>query len=115
MLVRLCVRTASTLNTRVRHCRKVDESAAERLLVLALEQLRAGELPQLLANEVWNFPNLLIQFQRPALMRVALELDIYGIAVAQLRAIGRPADWLVRWRTSLEQLQPTAGSLRYTL
>ena len=93
-----------------------DESAAERLLVLALEQLRGGELPQLLAGEVWNLLNMLILIpQRPTLMRVALELDIYGIAVAQLRAIGRPADWLVRSHPSLQQSQSSAGSPRYTV
>ena len=75
------------------------DSAAERLLVLALEQLRGGELPQLLANDVWNLPLDLVLFQRPTLMHVALKLDICGIAVAQLRAIGRPADWMVRWCT----------------
>ena len=93
------------------------DSAAERLLVLALEQLRGGELPQLLANDVWNLPVDMIVFQgeRPTLMHVALELDIYGIAVAQLRGIGRPADWMVRWRTSLQESQPTARSLRFTL
>ena len=81
----------------------LDDSASERLLVLALEQLRGGELPQLLANDVWTLPSHLILIQRPTLMRVALELDIYGIAVAQLRAIGRPADWLVRSHPSPQQ------------
>jgi hypothetical protein len=81
----------------------LDDSAGERLLVLALEQLRGGELPQLLANDVWNLPAHLILCQRPALMHVALELDIYAIAVAQLRAIGRPADRLVRSHPSLQQ------------
>ena len=83
------------------------ESAAERLLVLLVEQLRSGELPQLLANDAWQVvSNLTGMNPNPALRRafgrrVALDMDIFGIAVAQLQAVGRPADWVVSSPASL--------------
>lgn len=92
----------------------LDDRAGERLLVLALEELRGGELPQLLANEIWNLPCMIL-LQLPTLLRVVVELDFYGLAMAQLRAVGRPADWMVCSHTLLQQPQPSAGSLRNTL
>ena len=72
-----------------------DENSGERLLVLLLEQLRRGEMPHLLATDAWHLVNVLMIY-RPSLTHVALELDVCGLAVAQLHANGTPADWTVR-------------------
>ena len=66
-----------------------------RVLVLLLELLKSGELPELAVGGAWSCVNVLMCRSSAALGTVALEADICGLAVAHLRAIGSAADWAV--------------------
>ena len=66
-----------------------------RMLVLLLELLKSGELPELAVGGAWFCVNTLMLRGSAALGTVALEADICGLAVAHLHAIGSTADWLV--------------------
>ena len=63
---------------------------------LLLELIASGELPELAVGGAWvQVQNLL---SRPTLAPMALEVDICGLAVAGLRALGSAADWVVSRR-----------------
>ena len=66
-----------------------------RMLVLLLELLKSGELPELAVGGAWFCVNILMLRGSAALGTLALEADICGLAVAHLHAIGSAADWLV--------------------
>ena len=65
------------------------------MLVLLLELLKSGELPELAVGGAWFCVNTLMLRGSAALGPVALEADICGLAVDHLHAIGSTADWLV--------------------
>ena len=66
------------------------------MLLLTLELLQSGNLPELVMGGVWAAAlDLFVRGSAP-LGHVALEADICGLATAHLRAIGRAADWMVR-------------------
>ena len=66
-----------------------------RMLVLLLELLKSGELPELAVGGAWFCVNTLMLRGSAALGPVALEADICGLAVAGLRAVGPASDWVV--------------------
>ena len=69
-----------------------------RMQVLLLELLRSAEsesLPKWAVGGAW-FASLVCFTGRPAVARKAMEIGMYELAVAQMRAID-PADWLVRY------------------
>ena len=66
-----------------------------KMLVLLLELLKSGELPELAVGGAWFCVSTLMLRGSAALGPVALEADICGLAVAHLHAIGSTADWLV--------------------
>ncbi len=67
----------------------------QRMLLLSLELLHNGELPELAVGGAWTAVNDVMNRGSASLGPVALEADICGLAVAHLRAIGRAADWMV--------------------
>lgn len=71
-----------------------DDDLAQRVLELLLEQLRDSAIPQQLVGGAWDMLCPILN-QRPALGPAALELDIFGVAIAQLRAIGSDGSWVV--------------------
>lgn len=71
-----------------------DDDIARRVLVLFLEQSADSEWPRPLLAGAWNVLCPIL-YQRPALGPVALELAIFEIATAQLRAIGSGGSWAV--------------------
>jgi hypothetical protein len=73
------------------------------MLLLSLECLQRGELPELEAGGTLAVVDTIMNRVSVALGVVALEADMCGIVVAQLRAIGAPADWIV------SLLPPQAG------
>lgn len=81
---------------RPRRKRTPDDDIIRRLLVLVLEQFKDSDWPPPLVAGGWS---LLSSFftGRPALVPVAMELDIFGIAIAQLHAIGGDGSWVVSW------------------
>ena len=66
-----------------------------KMLVLLLELLKSGELPELAVGGAWCCVLELLNRGSVVLGPVALELDICGLAVAHLRTMGSPADWMV--------------------
>ena len=66
-----------------------------RMLVLLLELLKSAELPALAVGGAWDCINLLCMRGSAALGSVALELDVCGVAVAQMQAIESRGDWVV--------------------
>ena len=66
------------------------------MLVLLLELLQSGDLPELAVGGAWSIVSDLFARGSAPLGHVALEADICGLAMAHLRAIGRAADWMVR-------------------
>jgi hypothetical protein len=74
----------------------VGEELPRQLLLLLFELLRSGDLPELVIGGAWTCAmNLFGYSTRRALGPVGLESDICGLAVAQLRALGSPDDWMV--------------------
>ena len=65
-----------------------------KLLLLLLELIASGELPELAVGGAWNRVYHLL-LPRPALGPVVLEADICGLVVAALRTVGSAADWVV--------------------
>ena len=66
------------------------------MLLLSLELLQSGELPELAVGGAWKvLTNIMARGSVP-LGPVALEADVCGLATAHLRIIGRAADWMVR-------------------
>ncbi len=75
------------------------------MLLLSLELLQSGELPELAVGGAWKvFDSIMARGSAP-LGPVALEADICGLATAHLRAIGRAADWMVRSSSLLHALK----------
>lgn len=69
---------------------------SHQMLLLSIELLQSGELPELAVGGAWcTLTNIVCRGSVP-LGLVALEADICGLATAHLRAIGRAADWMVR-------------------
>ena len=66
------------------------------MLVLLLELLQSGDLPELAVGGAWATIVGLFERGSAPLVHVALEADICGLAMAHLRGIGRAADWMVR-------------------
>ena len=77
-----------------------------RMLVLLLELLKSGELPELAVGGAWFCVNTLMLRGSAALGSVALEADICGLAVAGLRAVGSP---FVERRAGRPALLPVVG------
>ena len=71
-----------------------------KLVRLLLELIASGELPELAVGGAWFCVKELLT-PRPALGPVALEADICGLVVAELRAAGSAADWVVSTVSSL--------------
>ena len=72
------------------------DDVPRRMMTLLLEMLRSGELAdddQLLIGGAWQCVGQCLT-GRPSLASTALEGGIFEIAVAQLNAIGSPADWV---------------------
>jgi hypothetical protein len=65
-----------------------------KIMQLLLELTAGGELPELAVGGAWFCVKELLT-PRPALGPVALEADICGLVVAELRAAGSAADWVV--------------------
>ena len=64
------------------------------MLELLLEQFKGSEWTRPLVAGGWGVLACIFQGRR-ALGPVALKLDIFGIATAQLRAIGSDGSWVV--------------------
>ena len=71
-----------------------NDEIASRVLVVFLEQFKASEWPRAAMAGAWAVLCPVLN-QRPSLATVALELDIFGVAIAQLRAIGSDGSWVV--------------------
>ena len=80
------------------------------MLVLLLELLKSGELPELAVAGAWVCINEIMIRGSAALGPVALEADICGLAVAHLQAIGSAADSVASTRVLCASSCPTARS-----
>ena len=67
------------------------------MLLLSLELLQSGELPELAVGGAWTILYSIMSRGSVPLGPVALEADLCGVATAHLRAIGRAGDWMVRF------------------
>jgi hypothetical protein len=76
------------------------EDIPRKLVLLLLELIASGELPELAVGGAWQHVSHLVT-PRPALGPVALEADICGVAAAGLRTVGPAADWVVSTLSSL--------------
>ena len=74
------------------------------MLLLWLELLQSGELPELAVGGAWKAADDLMNRGSVPFGPVALEADICGLATAHLRAIGPAADWMVRTCSPAEAL-----------
>ena len=72
------------------------DDTPHQVLLLLLELLQSGELPELAVGGAWKVGNDVMNRGSTPLGPVALEADICGLATAHLRAIGPAADWVVR-------------------
>ena len=75
------------------------------MLLLSLELLQSGELPELAVGGAWATLHYIMSRGSVPLGPVALEGDICGLATAHLRAIGRASDWMVRSSSLLHALK----------
>ena len=66
------------------------------MLVLLLELLQSGDLPELAVGGAWSVVHTVMSRGSVSFGAAALEADICGLAMAYLRAIGPAADWMVR-------------------
>ena len=73
----------------------VPDDFPRQMLLLFMELLQGGELPELAVGGAWFGIGDIFQRGGVSLLRVALEADICGLATAHLRAIGPAADWIV--------------------
>ena len=64
------------------------------MLLLLMELLQSGELPELAVGGAW-WCIISVLDEGIILPRVALEANICELATAHLRALGRAADWTV--------------------
>eukprot|EP01043_Picozoa_sp_COSAG02_P061910 COSAG02_NODE_8418_length_2578_cov_186.219847_1_plen_273_part_10 len=67
------------------------DDVPQQLLALSIELLRSRELPELAIGGAWQCAQECID-GRPGLAPVAMELGLFDLAVADLRALGSPAD-----------------------
>ena len=79
-----------------RRKRTAADDTPRQMLLLLLELLQSGELPELAVGGAWKVAEDLMNRGSAPLGPVALEADICGLATAHLRAIGPAADWMVR-------------------
>ena len=79
-----------------RRKRTAADDTPRQMLLLLLELLQSGELPELAVGGAWAVVFDLMNRGSATLGRVALEADICGLATAHLRAIGPATDWMVR-------------------
>ena len=78
-----------------------DDQFPHRILVLLVELLQSGELPELaLGGALTCLESLFTIRGSAALGQMALEANICEIAMSHLRAVGCAADWMVRPRSS---------------
>ena len=82
--------------TALRRKRTAADDTPRRMLLLTLELLQSGDLPELAVGGAWAVAVDLFARGSSPLGHVALEMDICGLATAHLRAIGCAADWMVR-------------------
>ena len=80
------------------------DDTPHQVLLLLLELLQSGELPELAVGGAWKVVNDVMNRGSTPLGPVALEADICGLATAHLRAIGPAADWMVRTCSPAEAL-----------
>ena len=78
-----------------------NDDVPRRMMTLLLEMLKSGELADdnvLLIfgafNSVFN-----LTYGRPSLAQTAVECGVYELVVAQLNALGSPADWVTLSRS----------------
>ena len=83
------------MHTTARRKKVPDDDIPQRVLLLLLEQVRAGHFSGLLAGGAWAVMGH-ITYMRPSLAHLALEQDVCGIAAARLSAIGSRGGWVVR-------------------
>ena len=97
-------------------CRKrlPTDDIPRRMLVLLLELLKSGELPELAVGGAWSCINEIMARGSAALGTVALEMDICGLGVAQLQAIGSAADWVVSKQLQLPIQTDCLAELEYS-
>eukprot|EP01043_Picozoa_sp_COSAG02_P065444 COSAG02_NODE_9879_length_2084_cov_183.290176_4_plen_83_part_01 len=67
------------------------DDVPQQLLALSIELLRSRELPELAIGGAWRCARDCMD-GRPGLAPVAMELGLFDLAVADLRALGSPAD-----------------------
>eukprot|EP01043_Picozoa_sp_COSAG02_P012295 COSAG02_NODE_472_length_21636_cov_767.911366_19_plen_284_part_01 len=67
------------------------DDVPQQLLALSIELLRSRELPELVIGGAWRCVKDCID-GRPGLAPVAMELGVFDVAVAGLRAVGSPVD-----------------------
>jgi hypothetical protein len=70
-----------------------EDDVPAKMLTLLIELLKANELPELVIGGAWDGVYRCI-LGRPSLGPIALEHGAMELAVAQLKAIGSPADWV---------------------
>ena len=73
------------------------DDVSHQMLLISLELLQSGELPELAVGGAWNTLYQIMSRGSLPLGPVALEADVCGLATAHLRVIGRAADWMVRF------------------
>jgi hypothetical protein len=74
--------------------RRAADDVAIKLLTLTIELLRSGDLPELAIGGAWWIAGPCALANRPAAAALALELGMVELAVAHLRDLGSPADWI---------------------
>jgi hypothetical protein len=75
--------------------KKTTDDIPRRMLILLLELLKSGELPELAVGGAWACISDIMIRGSAALCTAALESDICGLAVVQLQAMGPVADRVV--------------------
>ena len=75
------------------------DDVPRRMLVLLLELLKSGALPELAVGGAWACISDIMIRGSAVLCTAALESDICGLAVAHLQAVGSAADWVVSTRS----------------
>eukprot|EP01046_Picozoa_sp_COSAG06_P024021 COSAG06_NODE_1936_length_8030_cov_4.318245_9_plen_136_part_00 len=72
-----------------------DDGFSRQMLLLLLDLLQSGELPELAEGGAWSCVDVIMCRASAALSSVALEGDICRIATDHLHAVGPAADWMV--------------------
>ena len=71
------------------------------MLLLLVELLQSGELPELAVGGAWQCLDCIMNRGSVALGPVAMEVDMCGLVVAHLGAIGPADDWMVSLPNSI--------------